>query len=295
MEKFNKQFFKNTLNPMSIQVFAYAIQYLFLIVLAKILPVPQFGAFSYALLINTVLAEFIALGTDTNSKHFFALYVSEHAFKKIALYISWNAEVVLRPVIISMFLFIIMFIIIDPLELIFDRHLSELAKIITAISFTAPFFAISNIFASFLLCDHKVKLYLYFYSLQVFLIMIIAIVGPMYLGLLTPKLDYVLKMLILASIINAATAFFAIKYFSPKVFKAMQHHISSSKLISKMKTWDKQTKLQLINNFLLALMIKIDYIILFYCNIFWSKIICSWRERTEFCSVSTKLNIISIK
>ena len=264
MEKFDTQFFKKTLEPMAMQLSGYGIQYLFLIVISHILTVSQFGAISYAIVINTLLARLIAVGTDSNSKHFFALYIREKAFKKITIYISWNIKLVLRPVSISLLLFCILFFIIDPFELLFERHLSETTKIITSLTLTAPFFAIGNILSSYLLCDNKVKLYIYFFIVQTFLIMILSTSAPYYLGFFIPSLNYILTVMILASIINALLACLAIKRFSPQIFDTIHNFVSSPKLLSKMKVWDKQTSLQLINNFLLAAMLKIDYIILIF-------------------------------
>lgn len=264
MEKFDTQFFKKTLGPMAIQMSGYGIQYLFLIIVSHTLTVSQFGTISYAIVINTLLATLIALGTDSNSKHFFALYIREKAFKKITIYIAWNIKLVLRPVSISLLLFCILFFIIDPFELLFERHLSETTKIITSLTLTAPFFAISNILSSYLLCDNKIKLYIYFFTVQAFLIMTLLTLAPAYFGLFTPSVNYILMAMILASIINALTTCLAIKRFSPQIYNTVHNLVLSPELLSKMKVWDQQTRLQLINNFLNAAMIKIDYIILIF-------------------------------
>lgn len=264
MLRLNKSTLKKAFIPMIISIIGFSSNYVLSIALANILNKNQFGVISYTLMINSLLAIFLALGTDSNSKNFLTLYLKEKALRRLNFYISWNIEVFSKPVIISLILFSILFFIIDPFSLYFDHQLTEFEKIITTLLFTAPLYAATNILSNYLLCDFKVKLFTYFYYMQTNTLMVMLILVAIYTDLLQASLSLILKLFILVNIFNLISCLMATKIKSPIIYECFKHRYHKKKLTPKMHTWNKAARAQLITNFSKKAMLSIDFIIMIY-------------------------------
>ncbi|MDG2348812.1 MAG: hypothetical protein P8L77_05055 [Gammaproteobacteria bacterium] len=264
MLKLRKSTLQKAFIPMIISFIGFSSNYALSIALANVLNKDQFGVISYTLMINSLLATFIALGTDSNSKNFLTLYIKEKALRRLNFYISWNIEVFSKPVIISLILFSILFFIIDPFTLYFDHQLTEFEKITTTILFTAPFYAATSILSNYLLCDFKVKLFTYFFYMQTNALMAMLILVAIYTDLLQASLSLILTLFILVNIFNLISCLIAIKIKSPIIYECFKHRYHKKKLATKMHTWNKGARAQLITNFLKKAMLKIDFIIMIY-------------------------------
>ena len=264
MLKIHKSTLQKAFIPMIIGLIGFSFNYALSIALTHILSKDQFGVISYTLMINSLLATFLALGTDSNSKHFLTLYLKEKALRRLNFYISWNIEVFNKPVIMSFILFSILFFIIDPFSLYFDHQLTEFEKIITTILFTAPFYAATNILSNYLLCDFKVRLFTYFCYVQTNALMILLIIITIYTDLLQANLSHILMLFMLVNIFNLISCLIAIKIKSPTIYGCFKHQYHKNKLLSKMHTWNKGARAQLLTNFSKKAMLKIDFIIMIY-------------------------------
>lgn len=264
MLKIERSTLQKSLLPLMICLLGYVSNYVLSIVLAHALNQEQFGIVTYAILINSLLAVFIAFGTDTNSKHFLTLYLKEKAFNRLRLYISWNIEVFSKPVIITFTLFSIMFFFIDPFTFIFDHQLTNFQKILTTILFTAPFYAATNILCTYLLCDSNVRLYTYFYYLQTNFLMVLLTLAAIYTDLLESSLSLILMLFVLVNIFNVISCLIATRIKSPIIYDCFKNQYHKNKLISKMHTWNKGARAQLYTNFSLKAMLKIDFIIMIF-------------------------------
>ena len=266
MAKFNTLIFlKKTMYPLCICLIGFIFHYSFFILLAHFLTKGVFGLYNYVLLITSLLSNFIILGTNANATRFLSIYLKEFDFKDAHEYITWNFKLVLKPILISFTLFTIIFFIVDPLQLYSHHHLSNALKISTTLLFNMPFMAVFVILTTYLICDNKISLNAYFYSIQQNLLSIIFY--WVFLNSITsiPKLDICLFLIPLVSIINIITLLIAIKAFSPKIYQLIRiSNISEKFKNSKVHSWNINTFLQLINQSLSMVMMKIDNLLLIF-------------------------------
>ena len=261
---FDKSILKQALEPLTICIAGFCLQFTLSILLTKTLSTAQFGLINYTIFISILLSSLIAGGTNANSKYFSSTYLRHNDFKDLTQYIAWNIQFVKKPVSISLICFTIIFLFVDPFELYFSHNLTDTTKILTVLFFAAPLHAISSILNAYLLSDEKVKLSTYFSYIQINTLMIIFILLGLYTHRASDRLDFILWVFLLVSILHVFICFITIKLTSPRIYQCFHPNNHIKLTHNNTSLWNKSALIQLMGNFGSIIMLKIDYFILVF-------------------------------